>query len=113
MMPAEAATHQALLASMTGATLAVTPVCRGRGGHPVIVHRSVLAPYEAQARPDALAKGSALPSLRDVLAAADAERRRVEVDDENVLGDLDTPSDVHALLSGRGGDHGGARTGSG
>jgi molybdenum cofactor cytidylyltransferase len=90
MLPAQARTHHALLACLSGAVLAVTPVYAGRGGHPVITHRAVLAPYEA-VRP------GALPSLREVLAEVAESRRRVEVDDPRVLGDLDTPSDVRAV----------------
>lgn len=90
MLPAEAGTHHALLACLTGATLAVTPMFGGRGGHPVIAHRAMLAPYQA-------APAGALPSLRAVLAQAVERRRRVEVDDPRVLGDLDTPSDVRRI----------------
>ena len=104
MVPAEAGTHQALLGSLTGAALAATPVYRGRGGHPVIAHRSVLAPYERRAEGTIHGAPEPVPPpLRDVLAEAGDARRRVEVDDERVVGDLDTPSDVRALLSGRGG----------
>jgi CTP:molybdopterin cytidylyltransferase MocA len=91
MLPAEAETHRALLAHLEGSTLAVTPLHEGRGGHPVMVRRSVLAPYEG-------ALADTLPSLRDVLASAGASRRRVEVGDPRVLGDLDTPSDLRALV---------------
>jgi CTP:molybdopterin cytidylyltransferase MocA len=93
MLPPQARTHHALLACLTGAALAVTPLYAGRGGHPVIAHRAVLAPYEA-------ALPGALPSLREVLAEAAESRRRVEVDDPRVLGDLDKPSDVRALRTG-------------
>jgi nicotine blue oxidoreductase len=99
MVPAEATTHAALLASLTGAALAATPVYGERGGHPVIAYRSVLAAYETAAE-----AGTAPPSLRDVLAEAGSDRRRVEVDDENVVGDLDTPADLRALASRRGSD---------
>ena len=91
MLPAEVETHRALLEHLTCAALAVTPLYRGRGGHPVIARRAVLARYEDGLR-------SAPPPLRDVLVEAAELRRRVEVDDPRVLGDLDTPDDVHALL---------------
>lgn len=94
MLPAEVRTHRALLACLAGATLAVTPRFGGRGGHPVIARRALLAPYET-ARP------SALPPLRDLLQSASVSRRRVEVDDPLVLGDLDTPSDLRALRLSR------------
>ncbi len=87
MLPAESETYRALLACLTGTALAVTPVHDGRGGHPVIAHRAVLAPFESQVP-------GAPPSLRDVLAGAGESRRRVEVDDARVLGDLDTPADL-------------------
>jgi CTP:molybdopterin cytidylyltransferase MocA len=97
MVPAQRGTHHALLAALTsGTAVAVTPVYRGRGGHPVVVRRSMLAPYEERGLPGSTL---ALPPLRDVLAEAGDARRRVEVDDENVLGDLDTPADLRALLS--------------
>lgn len=90
MLPAEVGTHRTLLAHLTGTALAVTPLYGGRGGHPVIAHRALFAPYH---EPPA----GALPALREVLATASADRRRVEVDDPRVLGDLDEPSDVRAL----------------
>lgn len=92
MMPAALATHHVLLASLTGATLAVTPRYAGRGGHPVIARRPLLAAYEARAH--------TLPPLRVVLEKAGDLRRRVEVVDRRVLGDLDTPSDLLALQTG-------------
>ena len=90
MLPASAKTHHALLACLEGSTLAVTPLYAGRGGHPAIVRRGVLAPYEATFSGE-------LPSLREVLANTMESRRRVEVDDPRVLGDFDTPSDLRAL----------------
>jgi|CZKU01.1.fsa_nt_gi CTP:molybdopterin cytidylyltransferase MocA len=93
MLPAEVATHHTLLAHLTGAALAVTPVYGGRGGHPVVARRVMFAPYEA-------AGAGALAPLREVLAEAAESRRRVEVDDPRVLGDLDTPSDVRAVHTG-------------
>jgi CTP:molybdopterin cytidylyltransferase MocA len=91
MLPAALATHHALLASLTGQALAVTPVHRGRGGHPVIARRALLAPYEGAHVP---------PPLREVLATAGEARLRVEVEDPRVLGDLDYPADVRALRTG-------------
>jgi CTP:molybdopterin cytidylyltransferase MocA len=112
MLPAQATTHHALLASLTGTTLAATPLHEGRGGHPVITRRALLAPYEANARAPVFgsradarapelgsrAARASTPPLREVLAKAADARRRVQVDDTRVLGDLDTPSDVRALL---------------
>jgi nicotine blue oxidoreductase len=94
MLPARAETYRALLACLHGSTSAVTPLYAGHGGHPVIVRRAVLAPYESTVPGE-------LPSLREVLRCAMESRRRVEVDDPRVLGDLDTPSDLGALCSRR------------
>ncbi|MET0594285.1 MAG: NTP transferase domain-containing protein [Polyangiaceae bacterium] len=93
MLPASSETHRALLACLDGSIVAVTPLHAGRGGHPVILRRQLLAPYEA-------ARDDEPPSLRDVLAGAMESRRRVEVDDPRVLGDLDTPADLRALRGG-------------
>lgn len=89
MLPADVSTHHALVNALTGTTLAATPTFGGRGGHPVLVQRSVLVPYET-AGPD-------LPPLNEVLAST--TRARVEVTDETILGDLDTPSDVAKLAA--------------
>lgn len=89
LLPAAAATHRALLAALDDATLAVTPTYDGRGGHPVIVRRALLAGFESAPRP-----------LRDVLAGAGVARRRIEVADPRVLGDFDTPADLRALRAG-------------
>jgi CTP:molybdopterin cytidylyltransferase MocA len=99
MLPAEARTLHALLACLTGEALAVTPLYGGRGGHPVIARRAVLASYEAPIARAAIPLSLALPlpSLREVLHELADRRLRVEVDDPRVLGDLDTPSDVRAL----------------
>lgn len=90
MLPASAETHRALLASLEGSTLAVTPLYAGKGGHPVILRRQVLARYEEPLT-------DVLPPLRDVLGMMMESRRRVEIDDPRVLGDIDTPADLHAL----------------
>lgn len=94
MLPPEVETLGTLLAALEGDVLAATPQRRGRGGHPVVVRGALLAPYLAgEARRGAREE---LPSLRDLLASAAHRRVRVEVDDDAVLGDLDTPSDVRA-----------------
>ena len=93
LMPPLAATYRTLLACLGDTTLAVTPVHAGRGGHPVVAYRALFAPYEVE-------PPQAPPPLRDVLAAVPS-RRRVEVDDPRVLGDLDTPSDLHAFGGSR------------
>jgi CTP:molybdopterin cytidylyltransferase MocA len=86
MLPAETRTHRALFACLEGPTLAVTPSFRGHGGHPVVARREVFAKYDVS-----------LPPLRELLASLGTARQRIEVDDPLVLGDLDTPSDLHAL----------------
>lgn len=89
MLPPALGTVGALLAALQGDVLAATPLRRGRGGHPVAVRAELLAPY-------LVSEPGELPSLRDVLARAAHRRVRVEVDDETIHGDLDTPSDVRA-----------------
>lgn len=89
MLPPALGTVSALLAALQGEVLAATPTRRGRGGHPVAVRAELLAPYLLDSIQE-------LPSLRDVLALAAHRRVRVEVDDETIHGDLDTPSDVRA-----------------
>lgn len=89
MLPPALGTVGALLAALQGDVLAATPVRRGRGGHPVAMRAELLAPYLVEGPGE-------LPSLRDVLTRAAHRRVRVEVDDETIHGDLDTPSDVRA-----------------
>lgn len=84
LLPAQLATHRTLLAGLSAGTSAVTPSNAGRGGHPVIVRRALLA--QASVRP-----------LRDILRDAGALRRRIEVPDSRILGDFDTPDDLRAL----------------
>jgi molybdenum cofactor cytidylyltransferase len=91
LLPPKAETVGALLAALQGDVLAATPLCRGRGGHPVAVRAELLTPYL-----EGGAWHEELPSLRDVLARAAHRRVRVEVDDEGIHGDLDTPSDMRA-----------------
>jgi CTP:molybdopterin cytidylyltransferase MocA len=66
---------------------AATPVCNGKGGHPVVCRGSVLERFRF--------KGDTTP-LRDVLRALGPRRVRVETDDREILVDLDTPEDVVA-----------------
>lgn len=86
LLPANLATHQRLLAALDHATLAVTPLHAGRGGHPVIARRVLLDSFADRPRP-----------LRDILAEAGEARQRIEVDDPRVLGDFDTPADLPAI----------------
>ena len=69
-----------LLQALGGEVLAVTPRHLGKGGHPVVVHPSVLDGTRG--------------SLREALEALGARRLRIDVDDPHVLEDFDTPADV-------------------
>ena len=89
LVPVRAETIERLLAVLAVAQ-AATPMLRGRGGHPVVMRRAALAGLLV-ADP---------PTLRDHLHALGAERVRVEVDDEHVLHDLDTPAQLMALTGG-------------
>jgi molybdenum cofactor cytidylyltransferase len=84
-LPARKPTLAALLAAATGGVLAATPTHHGRGGHPVVVHRSVL-------------DAEASAPLRDRLRALGERRVRVSCDDDPaVVTSLKTPRDVQAL----------------
>lgn len=63
---------------------AATPRLGGRGGHPVLVRASALAPY-LRGEP---------PTLRDFLEGLGSRRVGVAVDDAAVRTDLDTADDV-------------------
>ena len=86
LVPPALATLVSLVDALAPPALAVTPVHRGRGGHPVVARCHVLAD------PTGL-DGVALP-LRARLAALGPRRVRVPVDDPAVLGDFDVPSDL-------------------
>ena len=85
LVPPRRETLRALLEALTEGVDAVTPEHAGRGGHPVVIRGSVLAPYRA---------GALLP-LRDRLG--EVRRVKVVVDDPRVLGDLDFAGDVARL----------------
>jgi len=85
VVPVRADTIRALARELDrGGTVAATPTCRGRGGHPVVLRRKVLD----ELTPDG--------SLRDVLSALGVRRVRMETDDLAILTDLDMPDDVIA-----------------
>jgi CTP:molybdopterin cytidylyltransferase MocA len=94
LIPPCLATLRRLVDALAAPYLAVTPMCHGRGGHPVVVRTSVLAPFLAATPVD-----GPVPSLREVLAALGPRRLRVAVDDEAVLGDLDHPGDYERATS--------------
>jgi len=66
----------------------VVPICRGRRGHPVLFH-SALVPAILSTPEDA--------TLRDFVD--DRGYTMVEVDDEGILIDVDTPEDYAAALA--------------
>ncbi len=85
-LPASPAVVAALRATLAGGgsrTLAVRPRHGGRGGHPVLIRPAVLAPYR-EASP---------PPLRDVLRGLGEQLADCQVDDNSILGDVDTPQD--------------------
>jgi molybdenum cofactor cytidylyltransferase len=85
-VPASRATVTALLSALDAVpeALAAKPAFEGRGGHPVLVRRSVLSRY---ASPDP-------PPLRDVLRELGDKCLAVSVADPAIVADLDTPADV-------------------
>lgn len=94
LLPPGAPTLEKLLGALLDhdcdpSALAATPTYRGRGGHPVVVRRAVLAEHLSAPTP---------PPLRDILRRIEREggRRRIEVTDPRILGDLDTPADLAA-----------------
>jgi CTP:molybdopterin cytidylyltransferase MocA len=86
--PVSIVTLWALFDALDAGAEVATPHRAGKGGHPVACRAHVLAPYAAP--------GPA-PILRDVVAAHESGRARVEVDDPRVGVDLDTPDDVRAF----------------
>lgn len=85
MLPAHPTTLAALIAAALASNdvEAVTPRYRGRGGHPVVVRAGLVAGHLEERDP---------PPLRDIVRRA--RRVLVEVDDDAVLSDLDTPDDL-------------------
>jgi CTP:molybdopterin cytidylyltransferase MocA len=83
LLPPALTTVRALLDAMTGGASAATPTCRGRGGHPVVATFDLVRSY--------LSSGKT--PLRETLRAAGDARRRIDVEDDAVLGDFDTPTE--------------------
>ena len=91
MLPVRPATLEALLeAVMAPQVHAATPRYQALGGHPIVARESLV-----QAFRDGYAG-----TLRDLLRGAEAHRRRLDLDDPAVVGDLDTPSDLAACRPG-------------
>lgn len=72
---------------------ALRPRVGGRGGHPVLLSRSAVA---------GLLAAASTASIRDVLAAGGGIFD-LAVEDDGVLDDIDTPTDLSALSAGVGG----------
>ena len=72
----------------TDVPLAV-PVCGGKRGHPILLSAALLP---------ALIRDSGEDGLKGALRRAGAPAHRVEVPDEGILYDADTPADYRALL---------------
>jgi CTP:molybdopterin cytidylyltransferase MocA len=89
--PVSEATIRALFAALDAGAGIATPHRDGKGGHPLVCRMTFLAPYAKKDDPEPP------PILRELLAAHEAERVRIEVDDPRVGLDLDTPEDVVAL----------------
>ncbi|MFO0758744.1 MAG: NTP transferase domain-containing protein [Byssovorax sp.] len=89
-IPARTATVARLLLRLATdpKLLAVRPVYKGRGGHPVVLRPEALAPY----------KNPKPPPLRDHLRALGDRCADQDVNDPTVLLDLDTPADVMGVL---------------
>jgi nicotine blue oxidoreductase len=85
-LPARVQTITLLLAAVRGGWDAATPCHRGRGGHPVAARARVLSEAGVRSVP-----------LRDLLATLGGRRLRVDVEDDAIGTDLDTPADVRAI----------------
>ncbi len=88
--PVALSTIEALFEAIAGDVEIATPVHGGKGGHPVACRAKVLNVYGKEHE-------GKLPSFRDVLAARESVRVRIEVNDPRVGIDLDTPEDVMAF----------------
>lgn len=90
LFPADVSTYASLVVALEKGFLASTPTFHGHGGHPVLVKRAVLLPYESSRE---------APRLRDVLDQLAAARTRIPVSDPKVRGDFDTRADFLAATS--------------
>ena len=82
----------ARIAAEAGIAPVTAPVFEGAHGHPVCISRAIIE--EILALPD----GS---QARDVIRRHRGETRFIEVDDEGVVRDADTPEDYRALAETR------------
>jgi nicotine blue oxidoreductase len=90
-LPVRLSTLDALLrAVMAPQVLAATPRYQSRGGHPIVARESLLQAF----------REGYSGTLRDLLRGAEAQRRRLDLDDPEVASDLDTPSDLAAHRPG-------------
>ena len=93
VLPARLATFRALEHALTLGAVAATPSLRGDGGHPVVVRGDALEIYRDTSQ--------RAPRLCDLLAALQASRVRVAVDDEAVTSEIDSPTDAWRVLGER------------
>lgn len=63
----------------------IKPVYRGRAGHPIILPKTLF---------HAVLEASGMMTLREVLVRAGVEVRYVDVDDDGVLVNVNTPADI-------------------
>lgn len=94
-MPAiPAAVYEALIAAFDGTCDVIYPVCGGRRGHPPLIHARLI--------PDILAyEGGG--GLRAILSGRSV--RTVDVTDEGIVLDLDTPEDYNRIADDKGKKH--------
>jgi molybdenum cofactor cytidylyltransferase len=86
-LPVRHSTLSALLHAVLAEGVKVaTPSYQGRGGHPVVARESLLQTF-LRGYPG---------TLRDLIRAVHAQRVRLELNDPEVVGDLDTPADLAA-----------------
>jgi molybdenum cofactor cytidylyltransferase len=69
----------------------VLPAYRGEKGHPVLLGRALFEELRTAALPD---------GLRSLLAAHEAAQRIIDVDDDGVAIDIDTPADYQRHVEG-------------
>jgi len=90
-LPVRLSTLEALLMAVAAPEVhAATPRYQARGGHPIIARESLLQAF----------RDGYTGTLRDLLRASEAHRRRLDLDDPEVASDLDTPSDLSARRPG-------------